>query len=167
MTGWGARVIALLLVVASYWGAYEHGQAVKDAEWQIRWAVRDAADKQAWAEADVAERAKEQARQLSINRAIQDGQKSIDQAVADAAAARDDLRVRNEADRAASHATSAVSGFSCTAAASAAASRAVLVLADVLKRADERAGNLAADADQGRSRGMTCEKAYDSVIGSG
>lgn len=44
-----------------------------------------------------------------------------------------------------------------------AASRAVLVLADVFKRADERAGDLAADADQSRSRGVTCSQAYDGV----
>jgi len=36
-----------------------------------------------------------------------------------------------------------------------------MVLADVLKRADERAGDLAAIADQARGRGMTCEQAYD------
>jgi hypothetical protein len=37
------------------------------------------------------------------------------------------------------------------------------VLADLFKRADQRAGDLAADADQSRSRGVTCEQAYDGV----
>ncbi|WP_256584920.1 DUF2514 family protein [Pseudomonas sp. Irchel s3a18] len=55
------------------------------------------------------------------------------------------------------------SGHSCTAAASQAATRAVLVLADVLKRADQRAGDLAATADQASSRGVICEHSYDVV----
>ena len=41
--------------------------------------------------------------------------------------------------------------------------RAVMVLADVFKRADERAGDLAADVDQSRGRGVTCEEAYDGL----
>lgn len=41
--------------------------------------------------------------------------------------------------------------------------RAVLVLADVLKRADKKAEDLAADANQSRSRGVTCAKAYDEI----
>ncbi|WP_425502108.1 DUF2514 family protein [Pseudomonas piscis] len=37
------------------------------------------------------------------------------------------------------------------------------MLAELFKRVDERAGDLAADADQSRSRGVTCEQAYDSL----
>ncbi|WP_232006538.1 DUF2514 family protein [Pseudomonas chlororaphis] len=55
------------------------------------------------------------------------------------------------------------SSHSCTAAASQAATRAVMVLADVFKRADSRAGDLATDADQSRSRGVTCEQAFDGL----
>ena len=47
----------------------------------------------------------------------------------------------------------------------AAASTAVLVLTDVLRRADERAGELAATADQARTRGVACEKAYSILSG--
>ncbi|WP_376740637.1 DUF2514 family protein [Pseudomonas veronii] len=38
-----------------------------------------------------------------------------------------------------------------------------MVLADVLKRADQRAGDMAGYADQSRIRGVTCEQAYDSL----
>jgi len=55
------------------------------------------------------------------------------------------------------------SGNSCTASASKAAASAAAVLADVFKRADKRAGDLAAIADQARARGMTCEQAYDGL----
>lgn len=165
MNGWGWRAAALLLLVASYWGAYQHGRWAMDAQWQGRWAARDAGDKQAWALTEAAERTKEQAHQQQMNKVILDGQKIIDRAVAGAAAARADLSLRDEADRSASRITSPTGGHSCTAAASAAASRVALVLADVLKRADERAGDLAADADQSRGRGVTCEQAYDGVSG--
>ena len=37
------------------------------------------------------------------------------------------------------------------------------VLADVLGRADQRAGELAAVADESRIRGLTCERAYDAA----
>jgi hypothetical protein len=156
--------LCLALVALACWGAYQHGRSTMDDEWKARWAVRDAGDQQAWALAEVAEREKEQARQNAINKVIQDGQQIIDQATADAATARaaagslqrsvDDL-----ADRLAAQARS----NSCTASTSAAASRAALVLADLFKRADERAGELAADADQSRGRGVTCEQAYDGL----
>lgn len=155
--------ICLALVVLAFWGAYEHGRSTMDEQWQTRWAIRDAGDKQAWALAEVAEREKEQAYQRSITKAAEDGQRRNDEAFADGAAARADRGVRDEADRTARGATSQARSHSCTAAASAAASRAVLVLADVFKRADERAGDLAADADQSRGRGVTCEQAYDGV----
>ena len=162
----GVALAALLLAGLEAWAlfsVYDHGKAVKDAEWQVRWSNRDAGDKQAWGLAEAEERDKEQARQNSINKAVQDGQRTIDEAVADAAAARADLSLRDQADRTASRTASQVGGHSCTAATSAAASRAVLVLADVLKRADQRAGDLAATADQSRGRGVTCERAYDGL----
>ncbi|MBB1612810.1 hypothetical protein A9978_10175 [Pseudomonas sp. UMC65] len=162
----GIALAALLLAGLEAWAlfsVYDHGKAVKDAEWQVRWSNRDAGDKQAWGLAEAEERDKEQARQNSINKAVQDGQRTIDEAFADAAAARADLSLRDQADRTASRTASQVSGNSCTAAASAAASRAVLVLADVLKRADQRAEDLAAIADQRGARGVTCEQAYDGI----
>lgn len=165
MNGWVWRATAMLLLLASYWGAYDHGRTTKDSEWQGRWAARDAGDKQAWALAEAAERTKEQAHQQQMNKVILDGQKIIDRAVADTAAARADLSLRDEADRSVGRITSPAGGHSCTAATSAAASRVALVLADVLKRADERAGDLATDADQSRGRGVTCEQAYDGVSG--
>lgn len=157
-------IAAVLLVGAALFGAYHHGLSVKDAEWQKEWSKRDTADAAAALTNESAERDKEQARQQTINKAIQDGQKIIDQAFADAAAARADLGVRDEADATASRiAVSQASSHSCTAAASQAATRAVMVLAELFKRADERAGDLAADADQSRGRGVICEQAYDGL----
>ncbi|MFW0888376.1 UNVERIFIED_CONTAM: DUF2514 domain-containing protein [Pseudomonas sp. JL1] len=158
-------IAALVLVAGALFGAYHHGLSVKDAEWQAQWNDRDTRDAKAKRDNEAAERAKEQARQLAINKVIQDGQQIIDRATADAAAARasaDSLRGAADA-LAARLATSQAGGHSCTAAASQAATRAVLVFADVLKRADQRAGDLAGYADQSRGRGVTCEQAFDGI----
>ena len=160
----GAILSLVALAAAALFGAYHHGLSVKDAEWQAEWNARDTRDAAAALVNEADERVKEQARQQSINKAIQNGQQIIDRAVADAAVARADLGVRDAADAAARRiAVSQSSGHSCTTAASQAATRAVMVLADVLKRADQRAGDLAADADQSRGRGVTCEQTYISL----
>ena len=157
-------IAALTVVLTGLFLAYSHGQSVKDDEWQARWNARDTNDAAAKALNESTERAKEQARQQTINKVIQDGQKVIDQAYADAAASRDDRSLRDAADATAGRvAASQSGGHSCTSAASQAATRAVMVFADVLKRADQRAGDLASDADQSRGRGVTCERAYDGL----
>ena len=158
-------IAAVLLVAAALFGAYHHGVAVTDGDWQTKWNARDARDAQAKKLNEATERTREQAYQQSINKAVQDGQRLIDQAATDASTARtaaDSLRGAADAI-AARLAASEASGHSCTAAASKAAARAAMVLADVLKRADQRAGDLAEVADQARARGVTCEMAYDGL----
>ena len=158
-------IAALLLVACALFGAYHHGETVTNDEWQTKWSERDARDEAAQAANEAAERAKEQSRQQAINKVVQNGQALIDTAAAAVTAAnRESYRLRSAADGLASRiAASQASGNSCTAAASAAATRAVMVLADVLKRSDERSGDLAGFADQSRVRGVTCEKAYDAL----
>lgn len=156
---------AVLLVAGALFGAYRHGVTVTDARWQAQWAARDTRDEAARAENESAARALEQSYQHSIDKAVQDGQRTIDQLTADAATARASAdSLRGTTDKLAARlAASQAGGNSCTAAASAAASRAVMVLADVLKRADQRAGDLAEFADQSHARGVTCEQAYGSI----
>ena len=161
----GAILLLIALAVGALFGAYHHGLSVKDAQWQKEWSARDTRDADATAANEAAERTKEQAYQQSINKAVQDGQRTIDQATADADAARssaDSMRGAVD-DLTARLAASEASGYSCTAAASQAATHAAMVLADVLKRADQRAGELAEVADQARARGVTCEQAYDGL----
>jgi len=162
-------IAAVALVAAAQFGAYHHGVTVTDEKWQSDWYARDARDEEAKATNEAAERTREQAYQQSINKAVQDGQRIIDQVTADAAADRtsrngmqfavDDLTRRLAASEA--------GGNSCTAAAGKAATRASMVLADVLKRADQRAGDLAEVADQARARGVTCERAYTALSAGG
>jgi hypothetical protein len=159
---------ALGLAFGALFGAYHHGVTVTDEKWQTKWSDRDTQDAEARARNEAAARTKEQAYQQSINKAVQDGQRIIDQATADAAAARasaDGVQLA-AASLARRLAASEAGGNSCTAASSKAAARAAAVLADVFKRADQRAGDLAAIADQARTRGVTCEQAYDGLIRS-
>ena len=158
-------IVALLLVAGALFGAYHHGETVANDDWQARWSERDARDEAAKAANEAAERTKEQSRQQAINKVVQNGQALIDTAAAAVTAAnRESDRLRSAADGLTSRIAASQGGsHSFTAAASAAASRAVLVLADVLKRADQRAGDLAATADQSRGRGVTCERAYDGL----
>lgn len=158
-------IAALAIVAGALFGTYHHGLSVKDAECQVKWSDRDTRDAEARAANESAARVREQAYQHSIDKAVQDGQRTIDQLTADAAAARasaDGLRGATDA-LAARLAASQAGGHSCTAAASQAATRAIMVLADVLKRADQRAGDLAGYADQSRARGVTCEQAFDGL----
>lgn len=158
-------IVSLLLVAVALFGAYHHGETVTNDEWQAKWSERDARDEAAQAANEAAERAKEQSRQQAINKVVQNGQALIDTAAAAVTAAnRESDRLRSAADGVASRiAASQAGGHSCTAAASAAVTRAVMVLADVLKRADQRAGDLATVADQARARGLTCEQSYDAL----
>lgn len=158
-------IAALTLVAGALFGAYRHGVSVTNVTWQAEWNARDARDARDQAENEAAERTKEQARQQSINKAIQDGQRTIDQLTADASTARaasDSLRGTVDGLTRKLTARQA-SGNSCTAATSAAATRAVMVFADLFKRVDERAGELAGYADQSHTRGITCEQAYDGL----
>ncbi len=161
----GAVLLLIALMLGALFGAYQHGVRVTHEKWQSEWNARDTRDAQAKALNEAAERTKEQAYQQSINKAVQDGQRTLDQAITDAAAAHTAADgVQLAADNLARRlAASEASGHSCTAAASKAAARAATVLADVFKHADQRAGDLAAIADQARIRGLTCEQAYDGL----
>lgn len=158
-------IVAPLLVAGALFGAYHHGETVTSDDWQARWSERDARDEAAKAANEAAERDKEQSRQQAINKVVQNGQALIDTAAAAVTAAnRESDRLRSAADGLANRIAASQGGsHSCTAAASAAATRAVMVLADVLKRADQRAGDLAGYADQSHGRGVTCEQAYDAL----
>lgn len=158
-------IAAVLLALGALFGAYHHGVSVTDATWQAQWAARDTRDEAARAANESAARVREQSYQHAIDKVVQDGQRTIDQLTAAAAAERASRSgVQLEADKLAARLTaSQAGGHSCTAATSAAASRAVMVLADVFKRADERAGDLAGYAQDSHARGVTCERGFDGI----
>ena len=158
-------IVALLLVAGALFGAYHHGETVANDDWQARWSERDARDEAAKASNEASERTKEQSRQQAINKVVQNGQALIDTAAAAVTVAnRESDRLRSAADGLASRiAASQAGGNSCTAAASTAATRAVMVLADVLKKSVRRNTELAETADSAIARGEVCEAAYSAL----
>lgn len=158
-------LLGVALVIGALFGAYHHGVSVTDTAWQSKWDGHMADDAKATAERQAQERATEQARQQAINEVTNHAQDQINRAAADAAIARSTAdSLRDAADRLASDlADSEASLSACATQASKTAAWRARLLADVFKRADERAGRLAAIADQARARGLACELAYDAL----
>jgi hypothetical protein len=96
---------------------------------------------------------------------LKKGRGQIAQAVADADHARCSDGLRCEAKLAARLAASERARGAATASEGAAGTTGSELLAELFRRADQRAGELAAIADQARIRGLTCEAAYDALTG--
>jgi hypothetical protein len=166
-----SRLLPYLLAVSVVFAiggiGYRIGVDSTDAKWQARSNAALAAAMAQAAQAQAEVREEEQRRQAAIDEVMTNAQEQINQAEADAVAAvsaADSLR--DAADRLARELADTEASFSaCTTAASEAAARNARVLADVFKRADERAGHLAQVADQARARGLACEASYDGVRG--
>jgi len=108
-------------------------------------------------------RAKETEWATKLAGVTQDGQTKLDAARRDAVAAgveRDGLRRELDRYRAAARAAADTGA----AAAGTPAADAVDLLAELLSRADERAGELAHIADLSHAAGSTCERAYDALL---
>ncbi|OAI84858.1 DUF2514 domain-containing protein [Pseudomonas putida] len=153
----------LLLVLGSYWGVYEHGRSVERSGWEARWAARDKSDSEARAQEEARAREEEQRRAAAQEEVRAHAQKEQMDADADAAGAdAAGQRLRDQASQFA--ATASCSGTDpATVARGQAATRAALVLSDLLSRADARAGELAAAYDRARIAGLACEAAYTGL----
>ncbi|OOV91959.1 hypothetical protein MF6396_26230 [Pseudomonas sp. MF6396] len=161
MNGRIYRAIALLVVVASYWATYQHGRTTMDAEWQDRWSARDAGDKQAWAIAEQQARHEEQRRavvleEVRANARLQEQVATVGAVGADAASQRlrvTTVRYASSASNCAADSAAAARGHSAT--------RAAMVLSDLLARADARAGELAQAYDRATIAGFACQRSYE------
>lgn len=160
-----ATLIALAAVAALAAAARWHVARVHTAEQAVHahYAVVLAGIRDKTAAAEKAFRAAETEWQTRFDKEAQDGQDRIDAAHRDAAGARaaaDSLRADlaryRTAARAAAHPSAATPGPP--------AGDALDLLADLFARADERAGELAAAADLAHAAGVTCQRAYDSLI---
>lgn len=157
-----ACVIALVLMAG--YGLYGHGYSVAETEWQARWAEQGEFQAKAMAAAERAARVEEQRQQTAINQVAQDAGKHNQVAATDATAA--DVagqRLHDTAKQLATRASSACSD-SDAAQRGQAAARAAMVLSDLFRRADQRAGELAAAYDRARIAGLACESAYSSLF---
>lgn len=157
-------MIVLLMLVTSYWGAYQHGRSVERAEAGQASAQRDSGDRLAELLGERSAREEEQRRAQEQEEARAHAQE--ERTIADAGAVDADAAGQRLLDDAASLAAT----VSCPGTDSAAidrgqaATRAAMVLSDLLARADARAGELAKEYDRARIAGLACQRSYDALI---
>lgn len=157
---WG---IAAAIAIGCLFGAYQHGVNVTNAKWEKQQSDAQAAQATLRAEEERTARETEQRRQAEIESIRADAQKQIQNAQADARDA--DLaseRLRKQADRLAQSVRSCPSDTGAADGGKTGTNPSVL-LADLLSRADERAGELAKIADRARAAGLACERAYNTL----
>lgn len=160
--------IALMLAigVCGWWlhhSGYQSGADAKELEWSAKWDKQAEQLATAKANAELKAREEERRRQASIDKVRDDAEKQIARAESDALAARAAADgVLEQAKRLAARAGKCPNNSAATKSGSPAAEPSV-VLADVLGRADARAGELAAAYDRSRAAGLACERAYDAL----
>lgn len=162
------RILPYLLAIAGalacLWWAYSHGVSVTTTEWQGKWDAQALELSEAKTKAVILVREEEQRRQSSINKVREDAEKQIAMAERDALAASDAAAgVLEQAKRLAARAGKCP-GNPSTTQPGPPATEPGMVLADVLGRADARAGELAAAYDRSRAAGLACERAYDTLL---
>lgn len=161
----GALVIAALAGagVALYLSGHSAGEEGERKTWQAKWDRQSAELAEARARNAQLAREEEQRRQRAVDKVRQDAEQQIARVETDAAAAstvaagvlEQARRVAARASQCARHSGAAQSGD--------AAGQSAVVLADVLGRADARAGELARAYDRARAAGLACERAYHSL----
>lgn len=164
MNGWGVRVIVLLLVVGSYWGTYQHGRSVERAQCAKASAQRDSGARLAEVLGERSAREEEQRRAQAQEEARAHAQE--ERTIADAGAAGADAAGQRLRDDGAKLAAS----VSCTGtdtaaiARSQAATRAAMVLSDLLDRSVGTNRELAKAYDRARIAGEQCTGEYDALM---
>ncbi|UPY96278.1 DUF2514 domain-containing protein [Pectobacterium sp. 21LCBS03] len=162
-------LIAFLMVAAGlcmvFYAGHNAGYRQADNEWSEKWAKRDTSDANELALRITEARDEEQRRQRIANENRNDAQNKLAAAKADAdnaRAAADSLHAKAErlAKRLAESERARNTG---TTSGSQTGTGGAIVLAELFRRADERAGELAEALDRSRIRGLTCERAYDSL----
>jgi len=163
MSPW-AGVAAVLVLLASHWAAYEHGRSVELAQAGQQSAKRDSGDRLAEV---IGERSARQEEHRSADAQQEARLKAHEErTIADAGAADAHAagqRLRSDASQLAAT-VSCPSTDTAAVARGETATRAAMVLSDLLARADARAGELAKAYDQARIAGLACEASYNALI---
>lgn len=158
-------LLAIATVLGGLWGAYRHGVCVTDTAWESKWNKQGEELANAKATALVLVREEEHRRQTSIDKVRQHAEQQIARAEADAAAASVAAAGLHEQARRLAERASQCASHPAAAQPSETARQPAVVLADLLSRADARAGELAAAYDRARAAGLACERAYLSLSG--
>ncbi|MCH5515516.1 DUF2514 domain-containing protein [Pseudomonas syringae] len=156
-------LLILLALAGALYGAYLHGVTVTDLAWKAKWAEEVSTQSEAVATTTTEYRTEEQRRQKAANQVANDARQEQTAALTDAAvadAAGDRLRV--EAGKLAG-ATSCAPGNTGAAERGKAATRAAMVLSELLGRADARAGELAKAYDHSRIAGLACNRFVEEL----
>lgn len=162
MKGWVILSVAVLL--ASHWGAYQHGCSVERAKAGQASAQRDSGDRLAEVIGERGARQEEQRRAQAREETRAHAQE--ERKIANTGAAGADAAGQRLHDDGAKFAAAISCPGTDTAAVARgqAATRAAMVLFDLLARADARAGELAKAYDQARIAGLACEASYNALI---
>ncbi|UJQ36142.1 DUF2514 domain-containing protein [Aeromonas caviae] len=157
------QAVMFFLVWLLYQQGYSNGAHDKELEWSAKWNEQAAELATVRADAELAAREAERRRQADIEKVRKDAEKQIANAERDAVAA-DAVAVglREQAGRLAKRASQCASDSGAAQSGDAAGQSAV-VLADLLGRADARAGELARAYDRARASGLACQRAYFSL----
>ena len=166
-------IVCLVLAAAAVWGfshwRYSAGYGDADQHWRGEWAQRDARDATALAQRQAEARTEEQRRQGEIDAIRKQASQQLAGVKADADRARAASRgLHDRADKLARQLANRERACGAgTPGRSEAETSGAVLLADLFRRADDRAGELAREADEARARGLACEAAYDAVKSGG
>ncbi|WP_201216022.1 DUF2514 domain-containing protein [Pseudomonas sp. S32] len=163
MSPW-VGLAAGLVLVSSHWGAYEHGRSVEKAQAGQTAAQRDSGDRLAEVIGERGARQEEERRAQAQEEARAHAHEQHQ--VADAGAAGADAagqRLQHDADQFAA-AVSCPGPDTAAVARSQTATRAAMVLSDLLSRSVATNRELAKNLDQARIAGRQCEREYDALI---
>ncbi|CAM3282183.1 DUF2514 family protein [Pseudomonas fluorescens] len=152
----GLVLLALVLMAGTAVATWE----VQDWRYGKQLAEIGESNALAVTEAGTKARTEEQRRQSAVNKEASDAREQNKAAAVDAGAA--DAAGNSLHIEAGKFAATAC-GDPGVAQRGASATRAAMVLSDLLQRADKRAGELAAAYDRARIAGLTCERSYQSV----
>lgn len=162
------KAVAAVAVIGGLWWANHHfivNPAVnaETARWQQRWDQRDKADAAAALRKEKENREKELALQAAADaaqRAADAERSALARQLADQRASSERLQLGIKAAIDALSTGSAVTGIASGGATRPAAG---LLLAELYRSVNERAGDLAAEADRARAAGLRCENIYNAA----
>jgi hypothetical protein len=165
---WKPAISTAFLIISvlafSHW-RYLAGFTTAELKWQQRWRERDLFDAKSLEQGQRKAREEEQRRQGEIDAIREKAEQELAVVKADvnsARAAADRLHDKS-AQLARSLASCERACHTKTAGTSPPNGNSAIILAELFRLADERAGILAEYADNARARGLACEAAYDAL----
>lgn len=160
-----APYIAVIGLLGAMWGWHVHSVNQARQEVYAKWAASNVQRNQIADREALANAAESKRRENEKQKGIDDANQKIQAALADARSARDSAsrlqqrvsKLIADSRRAAAHPTAGSAGPT-------AERDPIDLLADVQRRIDEAAGQLAEYADAARIAGSACERQYDALI---